>query len=94
MSLDTLGCSRDTMVATTGCEVARRSKSFKSNPSPDWSLQFDSMKLKSLVIADQNAAVNMFSSLVLTARQVRGVESTQCPVLYGPKVSSVTRAKA
>lgn len=37
--------------------------------SSDWSLQFDSMKLKSLVIAYQNDAVNTFSDLVHTARQ-------------------------
>ena len=37
--------------------------------SSDWSLQLDSMKLESLVIADQNAAVNTFPGLVHTARQ-------------------------
>ena len=40
----------------------------KASPSPDWSLQLDSMKLESLVIADQHAAVNTFSGLVHTAR--------------------------
>ena len=35
------------------------------------------MKLESLVIADQNAAVNVFLSLVHTARQVMGVVSTR-----------------
>jgi hypothetical protein len=44
----------------------------KSGLSSDWSLQFDSMKLESLVIADQNAAVNTLSSLVLTARHTKG----------------------
>ena len=39
---------------------------YKISPSSDWSLQFDSMKPESLVIADQHAAVNTFSSLVLT----------------------------
>ena len=39
-------------------------------PSSDWRLQFASMKLESLVIADQHAAVNTFLSLVHTARQV------------------------
>ena len=66
----------------------------KSSLSPDWGLQFDPMKLKSLVIADQNAAVNTFSSLVLTARQVKEVEGTRRPISYGPKVNSITRAKA
>ena len=37
--------------------------------SSNWSLQLDSMKLESLVIADQHAAVNTFPGLVHTARQ-------------------------
>ena len=41
----------------------------KAGLSSDWSLQLDSMKLESLVIADQNAAVNTFPGLVHTARQ-------------------------
>ena len=36
--------------------------------SSDWRLQLASMKLESLVIADQNAAVNTFSDLVLTMK--------------------------
>ena len=32
----------------------------KADRSPDWSLQLDSMKSESLVIADQNLAVNTF----------------------------------
>ena len=34
-------------------------------PSSDWRLQLASMKLELLVIADQNAAVNTFSSFAL-----------------------------
>ncbi len=45
--------------------------------SPDWSLQLDSMKLESLVIADQHAAVNMFPGLVHTARHTVGVDYTR-----------------
>ncbi len=45
--------------------------------SPDWSLKLDSMKLESLVIADQNAAVNTFSGLVHTARHTMGVGCTR-----------------
>ncbi len=45
--------------------------------SPDWSLQLDSMKLESLVIADQHAAVNMFPGLVHTARHTMGVGYTR-----------------
>ena len=62
------GDTRDTMVGTEGSETARWSQSQKADLSSDWSLQFDSMKLESLVIADQHAAVNTFSGLVHTAR--------------------------
>ncbi len=48
------GYTRTTMVGTEGCEAARRSQSQKPHPSPDWSLQLDSMKSESLVIADQH----------------------------------------
>ena len=47
------GHTRNTMVETKGCEPARGSKSQKVDLSPDWSLQLDSMKLESLVIAHQ-----------------------------------------
>ncbi len=57
------------MVGTTSCEAVKSSKSLKTDLSSDWSLQFDSMKLESLVIADQHAAVNTFPGLVHTARQ-------------------------
>ena len=43
----------------------------------DWKLQFASMKLESLVIADQNAAVNTFPGLVHTARHTMGVGCTR-----------------
>ena len=52
----------------------------KAVPSSDRRLQFASMKLESLVIADQNAAVNTFSDLVLTARQVSEAGDTRRPV--------------
>ncbi len=72
-----LGCTRATMVSTEGSEVARRSKSHKTYLSPDCSLQLDCMKLESLVIADQNAAVNTFPGLVHTARHTMGVGCTR-----------------
>ena len=40
----------------------------KTNPSSDWSLKLDSMKLELLVIVDQHATVNTFPGLVHTAR--------------------------
>ncbi len=48
----------------------------KAGLSSDWSLQLDSMKEESLVIADQQAAVNTFPGLVHTARQATEVGST------------------
>ncbi len=67
------GYTRTTMASTERCESARRSKSQKTGLSSDWSLQLDSMKLESLVIADQHAAVNTFPGLVHTARHAMGV---------------------
>ena len=61
------------MVVTEGSQPARGSKSQKSNRSPDWSLQLDSMKQELLVIADQNVAVNTFPVLVHTARHTMEV---------------------
>ena len=49
----------------------------KTGLSSDWSLQLDSMKLESLVIADQHAAMNTFPGLVHTARHTMGVGSTR-----------------
>jgi hypothetical protein len=71
------GYTRATMAGTEGSDVARRSKSQKTGRSPDCSLQLDCMKLESLVIADQNAAVNTFPGLVHTARHTMGVGCTR-----------------
>src|SRR6516162_562752 len=64
------GYTRATMAGTNRCEVARRSQSEKTGLSSDCSLQLDCMKLESLVIADQHAAVNTFPGLVHTARHI------------------------
>ena len=63
------GCTRTTMGRTKRREAARPSKSQKPPPSSDCGLQPACMKPESLVIADQHAAVNVFLSLVHTARQ-------------------------
>ena len=68
-----LGYTRTTMATTKGSESASSSESHKGRPSSDWSLQLDSMKLESLVIANQHVAVNTFPGLVHTARQTMGV---------------------
>jgi hypothetical protein len=65
------------MAGTKGSEHASGSQSQKAGRSPDWSLQLDSMKLESLVIVDQNAAVNTFPGLVHTARHTMGVGCTR-----------------
>jgi hypothetical protein len=71
------GYTRATMAGTKGCEAARRSQSQKTGLSSDWSLQLDSMKSESLVIADQHAAVNTFPGLVHTARHTMGVSCSR-----------------
>ena len=67
------GDTHVTMAGITSSQAARRSKSLKTGLSSDCSLKLDYMKLESLVKADHNAALNTFSGLVLTARQVKGV---------------------
>src|SRR5205823_8391343 len=71
------GDTRDTMDGTEGSESASWSQSEKAILSSDWSLQLDSMKLESLVIADQHAAVNTFPGLVHTARHITKVGCTR-----------------
>ena len=65
------------MAGTNRRKLARGSQSEKACLSSDWSLQLDSMKLESLVIADQHAAVNTFPGLVHTARHITKVGCTR-----------------
>ena len=67
------GYTRATMAETKGSERASVSKPQKSHPSSDCTLQPEYMKLESLVIANQNVAVNTFPGLVHTARHTMGV---------------------
>ena len=69
-----LGYTRATMDRTTRSQLARVSESLKPIPSSDRSLQLDSVKLESLVIAGQHTAVNTFPGLVHTARHTMGVD--------------------
>ena len=71
------GDTRTTMPGTARCEAATRSKSQKTGPSSDWRLQLASMKLESLVNADQHAALNTFSGLVHTARHTMEASNTR-----------------
>ena len=72
-----LGYTRATMAHTKGSETARWSESQKNRPSSDCSLQLDCMKLESLVIANQNVAVNTFPGLVHTARHTMRAGNTR-----------------
>jgi hypothetical protein len=51
----------------------------KAGLSSDCTLQLECMKLESLVIADQHAAVNTFPGLVHTARHTTKVVCTRSP---------------
>ena len=72
-----LGYTRATMERTKGSKAARWSESQKTFRSPDRSLQLDCVKSESLVIANQNVAVNTFPGLVHTARHTMGVGCTR-----------------
>ena len=67
------GYTRATMADTKGCKPARVSESQKVGLSSDCGLQLAHMKAESLVIADQQAAVNTFPGLVHTARHTTKV---------------------
>ena len=93
------GYTRTTMAGTKSCKLARVSKPQKTDPSSDCSLQLDCMKLESLVIADQHAAVNTFPGLVHTARHTMGVSCSRsgCANPQGrqvPKECLVTGVKS
>ena len=77
------------MAYTEGSDSASWSESHKVRLSPDWSLQLDSMKSESLVIANQNVAVNTFPGLVHTARHTMGVDCTRSG-LPNPQGRAVT----
>ena len=72
-----LGYTRATMAITKGSETVKWSEPQKDSLSSDCSLQLDYMKLESLVIANQNVAVNTFSGFVHTARQTTKVDNTR-----------------
>ena len=56
----------------------------KSHLSSDCTLQLECMKLESLVIADQHAAVNMYPGPVHTARHTLGIGFAQS---IGPMIT-------
>ena len=66
----------------------------KNRLSSDCTLQLGCMKLESLVIAEQHAAVNTFPGLVHTARHTMGVGSTRrrCANPQGRQATTVGSA--
>ncbi len=60
----------------SGMQWSNPAQISKSRLSSDCTLQLECMKLESLVIADQRAAVNTFPGLVHTARHTMGVGFT------------------
>ena len=72
-----LGYTRATMAVNNGRQYREMEQIPKSRPSSDCRLQLACMKLESLVIADQHAAVNTFPGLVHTARHTMRVGNTR-----------------
>jgi hypothetical protein len=70
------GYTRATMAGTKGCKPARGSQSQKAGPSWDRSLQLDCVNAESLVIANQQVAVNTFPGPVHTARHTTKADCT------------------
>ena len=74
-----LGYTRTTMAINRGKLSREVEQTPKRRLSSDCRLQLAYMKLESLVIADQNAAVNTFPGLVHTARHTMRVGNTRSP---------------
>jgi hypothetical protein len=85
------GNTRATMVGTTGSNTARWSQTLKAGPSSDRGLKLAHVKAESLVIADQQAAVNTFPGLVHTARHITkaGCTRSRCANPQGRQVPKV-----
>ena len=72
-----LGYTRATMAVDSGVQSREVEQIPKNRLSSDCTLQLECMKVESLVIADQHAAVNTFPGLVHTARHTMGVGFTR-----------------
>ena len=82
-------------IGTKRSELARVSQPHKTILSSDCSLQLDYMKLESLVIANQNVAVNAFPGLVHTARHTMEVGGAQSRLInLSPKAKPMTGVKS
>ena len=72
-----LGYTRTTMALNKEKQDREVEQNSKSRPSSDCRLKPACMKLESLVIADQHAAVNTFPGLVHTARHTMRAGGTR-----------------
>ncbi len=93
------GYTRATMVTTKGCEPARGSQSQKSGLSTDRSLQLDSLKSESLVIADQHGSGEYVPGPCTHPRHTMGVDCSRSGRAnpqgrQAPKEWSVTGVKS
>jgi hypothetical protein len=70
-----LGYTCATMVITKRCNSVKLKLIYKRYLSPDYSLQLESMKSKSLVIVDQHATVKLSTDFVHTARHALEIDS-------------------
>ena len=70
-----LGYTHATMAGNNGLPQRELERILKAGLSWNCRLQLACMKLESLVIADQHAAVNTFPGLVHTARHVMEAEN-------------------
>ncbi len=75
------GYTRATMAITMGNQPARGSKPQKNGPSSDRGLKLALVKAESLVIANQQVAVNTFPGLVHTARHTMGANGNRTSML-------------
>ncbi len=78
------GYTRATMARNRGTQDRKVEQIPKTRPSSDCGLQFAHMKVESLVIADQQAAVNTFPGLVHTARHTTKASYNRSPASAGP----------
>ncbi len=88
------GYTRATMDGTTGSDTAKCSQSQKAVLSSDWSLQLDSMKLESLVIADQQCCGEYVPGPCTHRPSSHGSWGYLKPAIKLSRVKLVTRAKS
>ena len=89
-----LGDTRATMGGIEGSQAARRSKSYKTSLSSDWSLQLDSMKLESLVNAHQPRRVEYVLGSCTHRPSHQESRGHPNPAVMREKVKPIIRVKS